>query len=200
MSDHRRHVTDLHPSFSLPSQELDVLGVEMRAARHRGRAVVLLHPLVDDEAALAEVARHRRPRVGRRVLNVRPVDVLARESEVGRDGLARIVGIADDKSADDEHAVAMEDVDRVVDRIAVRRPSRARLFFALAFRNARSSSRMFSMPRNTYLKPASPHQRRQLVAVRGDRRRHPLHHVVDIVEPGVDDRLAQRLEPRRRPA
>ena len=32
--------------------------------------------------------------------------------------------------------------------------------------------------------------------MRGDRRGHRLHDVVDVVEPGVDDRLAQRLEPR----
>jgi hypothetical protein len=49
--------------------------------------------LIDDEAALDEITRHRRARIRRRMLDVRPVDVLPREREVGVDRLARVVGL-----------------------------------------------------------------------------------------------------------
>ena len=32
--------------------------------------------------------------------------------------------------------------------------------------------------------------------MRRDRRRHPLHDVIDVVQAGLDDRAAQRFEPR----
>ena len=64
--------------------------------------------LVDDEAPVAELLRHRRARVRRRMLDVRPVDVPPRELQVGLDRLARVVRIADDQAADDEQAVAMQ--------------------------------------------------------------------------------------------
>ena len=60
---------------------------EVRAARDGGGAVVLLDAAIDDEAALDEITRHRRARVRRRMLDVRPVDVLSRERQVGVDGL-----------------------------------------------------------------------------------------------------------------
>ena len=83
------------------------------------------------------------------MLDVRPVDVLPREVEVGLDRLARVVGVADDQPADDEHAVAVKHVDRGQRRIRPPALLPCRLFFARAFRNARSSSSTFSMPRNT---------------------------------------------------
>ena len=45
------------------------------------------------------------------MLDVRPVDVAARELEVRLDRLARVVGVADDQPADDEHAVAVQVLD-----------------------------------------------------------------------------------------
>jgi len=83
---------------------------EVRAARDSGRPVVLVDAVIDHQAALDEIARHRCARIGRRMLDVRPVDVLPREGEVGVDRLRRIVRIADDQPANDEHAVTMEDV------------------------------------------------------------------------------------------
>ena len=41
----RRNVADLHPALGPPAHELDFFGVEVRAARHRRRAVVFLDAL-----------------------------------------------------------------------------------------------------------------------------------------------------------
>ena len=50
------------------------------------------------------------------------------------------------------------------------------------------------MPEEHVAEPGALHQRRERLAVIGNRRGHPLHEIVDVVQPGVDDRLAQRLE------
>jgi len=109
----RGHMAQLHPPLRLPPQELDVVRFQLRASRDRRRAVVLLDALIDDEAALDEVTGHRRSGVGRRMLDVRPVHVFAREREIGGDRLARIVRVADDEAADDEHAVTVKNVNRL---------------------------------------------------------------------------------------
>ena len=87
------------------------------------------------------------------MLDIRPVDVASGEREVCGNRLAPIVRIADDEASDDEHAVAMQMVDRCRSGIG-RVPHGAGCSWR-AFRNARSSSRMFSMPRKTYRNPAS---------------------------------------------
>src|SRR5262245_39654883 len=53
----RPDVADLDPALGTPPQELDFLGVDVLAADHGGRAVILLQPLVDDEPAVAELLR-----------------------------------------------------------------------------------------------------------------------------------------------
>ena len=57
---------------------------------------------IDDQAAIAEVSRHRRSRIRRRMLDVRPVDVLPGKVEIGFDRRLRIVRVADDQAADDD--------------------------------------------------------------------------------------------------
>ncbi len=76
----RRQVPHLHPPLGPPAHELDLLGArDARCARPpscrrtRSTSSLTIRP------ALAEVARHRRARVRRRMLDVRPVHVLARE-------------------------------------------------------------------------------------------------------------------------
>src|SRR5687767_8798790 len=44
-------------------------------------------------------------------------------------------------------------------------------------------------------KSGALHQRRQRPTMLGERRRHRLNEILDVVEPGVDDRMAQRFEP-----
>ena len=59
----RRHVPHLHPALGPPAHELDLLGVEVRAA-HRPRSCrrTPRRASLTIEAALDEVARHRRAR------------------------------------------------------------------------------------------------------------------------------------------
>ena len=47
------------------------------------------------------------------MLNVGPIDVPLREFEVRFDRLARVVGIAHDQPADDEHAMGVQMADRI---------------------------------------------------------------------------------------
>jgi len=110
VSQHCRKVPHLHPALGPPAHELDFLRGEVRAARDSGRTVVLIDAVIDHQAALDEIARHRCARIGRRMLDVGPVDILPREGEVGVNRLRRIVRIADDQPANDEHAVTVKDV------------------------------------------------------------------------------------------
>src|SRR5262245_10599795 len=103
-----REMLELDPALGLPAQKLDLVRLEMRGSHHRGGAVVLLEPLVDDETLVAKGLRHRGSRIGRRVLDVRHVDVAADEVQVGLDRLARISRIADDQPADDVHLVLVQ--------------------------------------------------------------------------------------------
>ena len=147
MREGRGHVPHLHPSFGTPPQELDLLALECSV---RTTAVVpsySLDVIAHDEVALTEVARHRRARIRRRMLDVRPVDVPARERQIRVDRLARVAGVPDDEAADDEHAVPVEQLDGL--RASRCRPSgrpAAPHSSRCARRNARSSSRTFSMP------------------------------------------------------
>jgi len=108
---HDRKVPQLHPAFRLPSQEFDLAGRQMRGARHGGRPVVLLDAEIDDQVPLDEIACHRRAGIRGRVLNVGPVHVLSREREVRRDCVRGVVRIADNQTANHEHAVPMEEID-----------------------------------------------------------------------------------------
>ena len=147
--EHGRKVPYLHPALRFPSQELDLLGRQVRASGDRCRPVVFLDACVDDEAARLEVLRHRRAGIWRRMLDVRPVDVLPRELEVRGNRFATVVGVADDQAADDEHAVLVQDVDRRDRRVRASSLPCDGCSSACALRNARSSSRMFSIPRKT---------------------------------------------------
>jgi len=52
------------------------------------------------------------------MLDVRPVDMRAREGQVRGNRLARVIGVADDQSADDQHSVPVQDVDRIKGRVS----------------------------------------------------------------------------------
>src|SRR5215216_209297 len=61
--DGRGQMANLHPALRLPAHEFDLVWFEMCVANYRGRAVVLLDLMIDDESLAEEVARHRRSRV-----------------------------------------------------------------------------------------------------------------------------------------
>ena len=145
----RRQVPHLHPALRPPPQELDIVGGDVLGA-HDGRgAVVARNVLLHDQRAAAELFGHRRARIRCGVLDVRPVDIAARERQVCLDRVAGIVGIADDQPADNEEAVPVQVLDRGNRRVAHGAALRTLRVLGRAFRKARSSASTFSMPRNT---------------------------------------------------
>src|SRR5262245_22861988 len=74
VAERRRHVFHLHPALGPPAEKLDIVRRHMLASNHRRRAGVVRHVLIDDQAAIAEVSRHRCTRIRSRMLDVRPVD------------------------------------------------------------------------------------------------------------------------------
>src|SRR5215211_5417928 len=99
----------------------------MPSADDGGRSVVLLDSLALDQPLLTEIPRHRRARIGHRVLDVRPVDILAREPQVRVDRRPGVVRVADDEATDDVHSVLVDEANGIERRVA-RAPA------ALAFR------------------------------------------------------------------
>ena len=159
------------------------------AARDGGRAVVLLDAAIDDQAALDEVARHRRARIRRRMLDVGPVDVPSRERQIGLDRLP--LCRRDCRRSGRRRRACRGGAGRRR-RPCVALPTR-RPLLALAVLRARPSgrrdrrrgcsrcrgTRSGSRPASSAARASSP------CAAIG--RGHPLHEVVDVVEPGVDD-------------
>ena len=169
----------------------------MRASCHRRRAVVFLDAWIDDEAALAEVARHRRAGIRRRVLDVGPVARSFRaNARLASIDVARVAGIADDQSADDEHAVPVEQSTAACRALLVR-PAAFRLFFARGPQKRADRRRARSRSRGTRsgIRPARI-SGASVVAVRGNRRCHPLDDDSRCRRGRLDDGPAERLEPR----
>ena len=74
------------------------------------------------------------------------------------------------------------------------RPSSRNSFLAAAFRNCEIILQNVLDAEKDVAEAGLAHQRRQRLAVHGDRRGHRLHGVVDVVQAGIDDGVAQRLE------
>ncbi len=128
------------------------------------------------------------------MLDVGPVHVLAGKFQVGLDGLARVVGIADDESADDIHFVLVQVVNRAQGGIAGLASSLAKFVLGrglqeleIVFENVFDAEKHITESR-------SPHQRRQRIAMHRDGRCHRLHGVDNVVQAGIDDGLAERLK------
>src|ERR1043166_9874001 len=120
VEEHGKQMKQPHPPFGLPSEEFDFERVQMFRTYDGSGAVVMRDVLIHDESAIAELRGHRRARLRRRMLDVRPVDVLTRELEVGLDRCTRIPGTAAAEDAEDEDAVTMKMFDRVDGRVAER--------------------------------------------------------------------------------
>src|ERR1700729_1153120 len=128
------------------------------------------------------------------MLNVGPVDVAAGKFQVGFDRLACIAGIANDQSADDKHLVAVQVVDGfeggVSGVLAVRTlrvlgggPEE----FKIALQDVFDAEEDIA-------ESGPSHQRRESFAVVRNRRRHGLYKVIEFVQPGGNNGLAQGLE------
>src|SRR6185295_1930073 len=107
----RRQVTKLHPSLRPPPKKLNRLRRQVIGSDYRSGAVVLFRVLVDDQPAFIKIFRHGCARVRRGMLYVGPIDVTAREFQIGLDGLTRVLRIADDEPADNIHFVPVEGLD-----------------------------------------------------------------------------------------
>jgi hypothetical protein len=105
---HGRDVAGLHAALGLPAEVFDFVERKILVAYDGRSSVVLFEALVFDEALAAEVGGHGGFGVGRGVLDVRPVHVLACEFEVGLDGLGGIARAADNESSDNQHVVLVE--------------------------------------------------------------------------------------------
>jgi len=175
-----RHMAHLHPPLGLPSQVLDVFRVQMRAARDSRRAVILFDALVDDQTAFDEVACHRRARIRRGMLNVGPVHVLTGEVEIGGNRIRRVIWIADDEAADDDHAVAVQDVNGVNRGVPRPAPALARPVLRVRVEKRQVVVQDILDAEKDVPESGALHQRRECLSMRRDRRGHPLHQIVDV--------------------
>src|SRR5690242_729651 len=124
------------------------------------------------------------------MLDVWPIDIAAREAEISLDRLPGIVGIADDEASDNVHLVAMDVVDRLQRGIPnflaaisqnILRVSAQEL--EIIFENVFNSEKYV-------FESSLPHQGSEGLSVIGNRRRHALNEVLDIVQSRIDDCLA----------
>jgi len=175
-----RHVAQLHPPLGLPPQVLDVFSIQMRAARDSRRAVILFDAFVDNETAFDEVACHRRARIRRRMLNVGPVHVPTGEGEIGGNRIRRVIWIADNEAADDDHAMAVQDVNGVNRGVPRPAPALARPVLRVRFEKRQVVVQDILDAEKDVAESGALHQRREGLSMCRDRRCHPLHQVVDV--------------------
>src|SRR5207248_11574824 len=112
--------------------------------------------------------RHRRAGIGRRMLDVWPVDVSPSEIEVDFDRLPRVVWIANDEATDNVHAVAVQ----MVDGLDARVPDDAASFAAHILRAGAKKGEIVVDhvldAEKDVSKAGVLHQRREPCAVLGD--------------------------------
>src|SRR5262249_35656230 len=89
----------LHPALAAPAEEFYFVRLQVLRPNHGCGAVVFFQALVDHQVAIAEVLSHRRSRIRRGMLDIGPIDMPAREFQVGIYGFASVVGIAHDQSS-----------------------------------------------------------------------------------------------------
>src|SRR5438445_3004700 len=195
MDQGHREMLELDPPIGPPSQEFDLVRVEVRRSHHSGGAVVVLEPLVDDESLLPERLRHRRARIGRRMLDVRYVDVPAGEGQIGLDRLARVLGVAHDEPADDVHLVRMAVLDCGYRGVAAAYALAAAPVLGLGTEEFEIFLEDVLDAQEDVPEARLAHQGRQRAAVVGDGRGHRLHGIVEVVEPGLDDGATEPFEP-----
>src|SRR4029453_19562768 len=92
-------------------------------------------------------------RIRRRRLDVRPVDVFACEGQVGIDRVSRVVGVADDEAADDEHAVPVQDVDSGQRRVLTSLPRLAAAVLGRRLQEREVVLGVFFSAGDTYTEP-----------------------------------------------
>ena len=103
------------------------------------------------------------------MLDIRPVDVAAGEFEIGLNGLASVLGVADDQPAYHQHPVAVQVLDCLKVALPALRPSSRAVFLAEARKKFEIAFENVFDPEKDIAKSGALHQRRQCLAMVGDR-------------------------------
>jgi|GEM_PF-4350661 len=150
--------------------------------------------LVDDEPLVAKLFGHRRARIRRRVLDIRPVDVLTGKRKIRFDRFDGIIWAPENQPAYDEHLIAVQ----VVDGFERGIPNLFSMFALRVFRRGIEEGKVAFedvLDAEKHVSKAGlPHKRRERVSVICDGRRHTLDEIIQVVEAGIDDGSAQLLE------
>src|SRR5262245_52714548 len=190
----RRDMADLHPALHLPSHVFGFFRGYVFSLYYPCRAIVLLESLVDDESPVTKVLRHRRTRIWRRVLNVRPVDIFPGKLEIGLDRFNGVVRIPYNQSANYIHDILMYVIDcfqgsitSFLSILTLRVLLACSQELQIIFQDVFDSQEYVA-------KACLAHERRKRVPVISNRGRHGLNRIVDIVESGIDDCLTQSFK------
>ena len=167
--EHGRHVAHFHPAFRFPPHEFDLFGIERCALR-----VTAVVPSYSSTREFTTSPRstksrgHWRAGIRRRVLNVRPVHVSARELEIGCNRLPSIVRVARRSSRRRRACHAGEADPRQRPRCCCAGPAAGGCSWPLPSRTRGPRRGCFRFPRNTYRKPASFINAREALAASGN--------------------------------
>ena len=104
--------------------------------------------------------------------------------EVRFDRFSRVVRIADDEPADDEHSVAMQDLDGAHRGAAGRAAALAAGVLRLGPQERQVLIQHVLDAEEDVAEPGGLHGAAEIVAGAGKGARHPLHDVVDVVQAG----------------
>src|SRR5712692_2008119 len=161
---------------------------------HRGGTVVLFQSLIHDQAALAKILSHGRTRIGRGVLDVRPVHVVAGEVEVSLNGFKGVLRVPDDQSTDYVHLVLVQPVNGSQRGIAGVVSVVARRVLGGGTQELEVAFQDIFDPQKYVAKPRPMHQGRKRCSVAGDGGSHGLDEVIQLIQPSPDDGVAERFE------
>src|SRR5262245_10579056 len=94
-----------HPSLCPPSHKFNFFSFDAFASDDHRSPVLLFQSLVYGQPARPKVLGYRGARIGGRMLDVGPIDVLSGELQVDLDRLPGVTGIPHNQAADDVHIV-----------------------------------------------------------------------------------------------
>src|SRR5579864_2396374 len=128
------------------------------------------------------------------MLNVGPVNIAPGKLQVGFNGFTRVIRIADDQSAHNQHFVLVQIVDGLERGVAVVVPVGPVCVLGLSAEESQVTVQNIFDSQKDVAKSGLTHKRRQGLAMRGDGGRHGLEKIVELVETGIDDGAAERLK------
>src|SRR5271154_2801779 len=194
MLEDRGEVVKLHPALRLPAHEFYFFGGQVLGSPHGRGAALSPEPLVHDQALIAEVFGHGGARIRGWVLNVRPVDVMTGKFEVRFDRVTGIAPIAEEQSPTHKHLVAADVIDSSQGSVAGVLAVRALGVLGGGFQEFQIAFENVFDAEKDVAESGAPHERGESFAMVSDGGSHGLHKVINLVEAGGNDGLAQGLE------